>query len=239
MNSEIGTRHPVLDTKLKFMQKIISIIRGFKDESYHDFHSRIKEAIAAIVDLKPGHLHYTITLEKAPRASIIPFSKEKIALISVQGDDGNMVDVLKNADGFSGSFKVKEALPIAYTKDWADGEPSPGVCLLTLFRQKKGIDYDTFIDRWYNGHTPFTLKVHPIYHYNRNEVTESYGEPEVLYDGIVEEHCKTRAELMNPFKFFAKSGFAPVNMVKTYFDVSSFIDYKSIETYLVTEYCII
>ena len=41
---------------------------------------------------------------------------------------------------------------------------------------------------------------------------------------------------MNPFKFFAKSGFAPVNMVKTYFDVKSFIDYKSIETYLVAEY---
>jgi len=61
----------------------------------------------------------------------------------------------------------------------------------------------------------------------------------VHFDGIVEEHCRTRNELLKPFKFFAKSGFAPVNMIKTYFDVNSFIDYKSIETYLVQEFVVI
>jgi len=204
-----------------------------------DFHQRVQSIIDSLKTIKPARLHYTITLEKPPKISVIPFSKEKVALISVTTDDDAFMDIIQKADGYSGTFKVTEALPIAYQKDWPDGEATPGLCLLTLFRQKKGINYETLIDRWHNGHTPLTLKIHPIYHYSRNMVDEMIGHPPVKYDGIVEEHCKTRKELMNPFKFFAKSGFAVVNMIKTYFDVNSFLDYKSIETYLVAEYHII
>jgi hypothetical protein len=169
---------------------------------------------------------------------VIPFRKDKIALVSVKTEKEMDTEVIKSADGYSGTFHVTEALPIAYSRDWPEGEATPGVCLLTLFRQKKGIDQATFISRWHNGHTPLTLKIHPIYHYNRNEVTGSAGNPHVYFDGIVEEHCLTRSELFNPFRFFAKSGFAPLNMVKTYFDVNSFIDYRSIETYLVQEFVV-
>jgi hypothetical protein len=220
------------------MQKAIYIIRGRKEETYHDFHTRINNVVEKVKAMNPSKLHYTITLEKPPGGSVIPFQKDKIALISVHGVEEKIFELISKTDGFSGSFKVSEALPIAYKKDWRDGEATPGVCLLTLFRQRKGITYDEFLDRWYNGHTPLTLKIHPVYHYSRNQVIESLGKPQQHYDGIVEEHCRTRKELVNPFKFFAKSGFAPVNMVKTYFDVKGFIDYKSIETYLVAEFII-
>lgn len=218
------------------MQKTISIIRGNKNESYDDFHSRIKAAVVKILTLNPEKVHYTITLEKPPIASVIPFSKKKIALVSVRGDDVDVNGLLINEHGFAGTFKATEALPVAYDKDWPDGEITPGVCLLTLFRQKKGIDYETFLDRWHNGHTPFTLKVHPIYHYNRNVLDETLGTVKDHYDAIVEEHCRTKKELLNPFRFFARSGFALKNMILTYFDTKSFIDYKSMETYMVQEY---
>jgi hypothetical protein len=219
------------------MTKQISIIRGKDNETYDAFNIRIKDLISKIGD--PSYLHYTITLSPPPKRSVIPFRKDKIALISVKSKDEENFEIFNDAEGYSGTFRVIEALPIAYTKDWADGEETPGVCLLTLFRMKKGINRQSFIDRWHNGHTPLTLKIHPIYHYNRNEVREVYGDPPVKYDGIVEEHCRTPQELFNPFKFFAKSGFAPINMIKTYFDVNSFIDYKSIETYLVREFVVI
>ena len=218
------------------MQKSISLIRGNKEESFELFHSRIKALVAILNSYKPLRLHYTITLEKPPKVSVIPFRKEKIALISLTAEDDAFLRKIQKADGYEGTYLVNEALPIAYNKDWEDGEATPGVCLLTLFRQKKGIDKKTFINRWHNGHTPLTLKIHPIYHYNRNEVTGTLGEPKIFFDGIVEEHCRTRKDLLNPFRFFAKSGLAPVNMIKTYFDVKSFIDYKSIETYLVKEF---
>jgi hypothetical protein len=222
------------------MSKYISIIRGRQDESYDTFHDRISETVIQISNALPAssYLHYTITLEGPPKRSVIPFRKDKIALISVKTEKGNCTDLMKPAEGYAGTFTVTEALPIAYSRDWPEGEATPGVCLLTLFRQKKGIDRKTFINRWHNGHTPLTLKIHPIYHYNRNEVTGATANPPVLFDGIVEEHCRTKNELFNPFKFFAKSGFAPVNMIKTYFDVNSFIDYRSIETYLVQEFVV-
>ena len=201
------------------MQKSIIIIREAKNESYDIFHKRITEIVERIKSTRPFRLHYTITLENPPKMSVIPFSKDKVALISVTDKGDAFIERLKQAEGYSGTFNVREALPIAYEKEWDDGEATPGVCLLTLFRQKKGIDYDTFIEKWYNGHTPLTLKIHPIYHYNRNEVKKALGDPPVLYDGIVEEHCRSRKELINPFRFFAKSGLAPLNMIKTYFDV--------------------
>ena len=49
-------------------------------------------------------------------------------------------NILIDKPGFSGAYEVEEALPVAYNKDWEDGETTPGICLLTLFRQKKGID---------------------------------------------------------------------------------------------------
>ncbi len=220
------------------MQKAISIIRGFKDESYEEFHERMSAVIEEIKTGNPSRLSYTITMEKPPKMGVIPFSKEKIAMVSVWSEKDDHLKLVRQRDGYSGTYKVTEALPVAYEKTWKDEEATPGVCLLTLFRQKKGIAYDTFIDKWHNGHTPLTLKIHPVYHYNRNMVHEGVGDPPIWYDGIVEEHCRTRKTLLNPFIFFAKSGFAPVNMVKTYFDVKGFIDYKSIETYLVAEFVI-
>lgn len=221
------------------MQKTISILRGADDETYDSFHARIRQIIEKLTNSKIEKLHYTITLEAPPKRSVIPFSKDKIALVSAAGADAASLTILEQVPGYSGSFHVSEALPIAYEKNWDDGEVTPGVCLLTLFRQKKSIEKEKFLHRWFNGHTPLTLKIHPIYHYNRNEVTGTEGDPPVMYDGIVEEHCRTEAGLLNPMKFFAKSGFAPINMIKTWFDVKSFIDYKSIETYLVREYHVI
>ncbi|MCK5765529.1 MAG: hypothetical protein KAH26_06085 [Bacteroidales bacterium] len=56
-------------------------------------------------------MHYTITIEKPPKMSVIPFRKEKIALISVTSEDNSYFEIISGADGFSGSFNVTEALP--------------------------------------------------------------------------------------------------------------------------------
>ncbi len=221
------------------MQKTISIIRGVKKDHYEAFHGKVKKIIDAIVTTGPDKLHYTVTVERPPALSVIPYRREKIAVVSVTSTSDEFIAMIEAAEGYAGTFKVDEALPVAYQKAWSDGEPSPGACLLTLFRQKRKIEYETFIDRWYNGHTPLTLKIHPVYHYSRNRVTGVIGVPPVLFDGIVEEHTRTKRELLHPYKFFTKSGFAIPNMIKTYYDVNGFIDYRSIETFLVQEFHVI
>ena len=143
------------------MHKHISIIRGTQNEHFEAFHDRVRATIGQLKAFPVQKLHYTITLERPPKVSVIPFSNNKVALVSVTTDQDGFMKILENAEGFAGTYRVTEALPIACEKDWPDGEPTPGVCLLTLFRKRKGIDHETFIRRWHNGHTPFTLKVHP------------------------------------------------------------------------------
>lgn len=219
------------------MHKTIYLVRGYKDESYFDFSQRILSKTESILKLGGiEQLKVVLTEDKPPAISIIPFKKEKIASISVANDDTVPLTVIKSMPGYQGSFQVEEALPVHYEKTWPDGQVSPGICLLTLFRKKKTIDYPTFIDRWHNGHTPLSLELHPLWNYNRNVVqSQSEGAGE-LWDGIVEEHCKTRDDLLNPFKFFGKPTRIVQNMISVYRDTKSFLDYGSIEPYLAMEY---
>ena len=219
------------------MKKVICIFRDDTVRNYEVFQNLIKETTSIILDvINPAKLSYTISSEKPPAISIIPFKKSLISIVSVYYNEELSLDFLKDFEGFSGCYAVTEALPVSYEKVWEHGEPTPGICLLTLFRQKTKIDYDTFIDRWHNGHTPLSLDLHPLWHYNRNVVDQAIIDGPQWYDGIVEEHCKTQSELMNPFKFFGKGLKIIPNMIKVYRDVNSFIDYSSIETYLVKEY---
>lgn len=217
------------------------LIRGSKEEKYEDFKHRIlalTQMLAKDIDIKK--VKVVLTENEPPGISIIPFKKKKIASISVQyegeGLNSGIDGEIERSKGFTGSYDVTEALPVAYAKNWQDGEATPGICLLTLFNKKKSIDYKTFIDRWHNSHTPLSLKLHPLWHYNRN-VVEGTGEDNTEnWDGIVEEHCKTESELLNPFKFFGKPLSIIPNMISVYRDTKSFLDYGSIEPYLAMEY---
>jgi hypothetical protein len=218
------------------MQKDVYLIRGMESDSYDDFKRRIFSMVD-IVKSQCDSVKLVLTEQKPPKITVIPFRKSKIAAISVYYSKQTApIPSLLKSKGFAGMYKVMEALPVKYDKTWADGEITPGVCLLTLFRKKKKLEYEKFLDRWHNGHTPLSLKIHPLWHYNRNVVEEEHTDNNDKFDGIVEEHCKTSSELFNPFKFFGNPLVIIPRMLQVYFDVNSFIDYPSIEPYLVSEY---
>jgi len=165
------------------MHKEIYLIRGIKDEAYEKFTERLKSLAQSVSKEKNiVQLKLTFTSSTPPKISVIPFKKQKIAAISVYKNDDQQIEKLINEEGFSGAYDVEEAIPKSYDKCWNDMDYTPGVCLLTLFKQKKGIDHNTFIDRWHNSHTPLSLKIHPLWNYNRNVVgnklqsdSESWG----------------------------------------------------------------
>ena len=222
------------------MRKEMYLIRGGGNEDFRYFTERILKTANTTADLvNPDALKVTLTQEPPPKISVIPFRKSKLAVFSVYKQDHEKIDLLMKAEGFSGAFSVEEALPVSYNKTWSDGEPTPGVCLLTLFHRKQGIDYDTFLHRWHNSHTPLSLKLHPLWNYNRNVVLQTISDHPDWYDGIVEEQTRTRSELLNPFKFFGNALEITGNMIAVYRDTKSFLDYKRIETYLAMEYHIV
>jgi len=144
-------------------------------------------------------------------------------------------DALSGYEGLRGIYRVEEALPVAYEKSWPDGELTPGVCLLTLFTRKPGLDHATFLNRWHNSHTPLSLRIHPLWHYNRNVVRERLITSSEPWEGIVEEHFRKRSDLVNPFRFFGNPLRIVPNMIEVYNDTRTFLDYNTIETYFVRE----
>jgi hypothetical protein len=218
------------------MRKEIVLIKGLENETYQQFSERILSFGKSLFQDKDiSQVKITWTLNPPPKLSVIPFKKAKIAAISIYFVNKESKKKLLNVSGFDGGYLVDEAIPVAYEKNWKDGDNTPGVCLLTLFRQKRGIDYKTFIHRWHNGHTPLSLKIHPLWNYNRNVVKEKLTDTSYEWDGIVEEHFKTTLDLLNPVKFFGNPFIMVYNMLRVYFDTNSFLDYKTIEPYYTTE----
>ena len=215
------------------------IVDGKKADSYEEFKNRIVGYCVEIENiLKAKQLKIVITDIAPPKSSIIPFNHSKVAVISIYGIETSIAPLLPLIDDLRGVYQVTEAIPVGYKKDWSDGTKTPGVNLLTLFRQKSNIDYDTFTNNWFNGHTPLSLKIHPLWNYNRNMVNANELTSSPWYDGIVEEQVKEKADLLDPFKFFGGPFRMIPNMLRVYFDVKKFIDYSSIETYLANEYWI-
>lgn len=218
-------------------QKFIYIVRGKEKESYEMFKERIFLLLKEVLGTKKVHsLKVTLTVNPPPKTSIIPFKKDKIAVISAIQNDKNYLSVFRSMEGYEGSYTVEEAVPVSYDKNWEDEIQTPGICLLTLFNKKVGLDRDVFLDIWHNSHTPLSLKVHPLWNYNRNVVEEYGKENKVNWDGIVEEQFKTRQDLLNPLLFFGNILKIIPNMIKVYLDTKSFLDYKTIEPYLAHEY---
>lgn len=220
--------------------KEICIIKGMPGENYKAFTGRMFDLVDRIKGADGiKNLKIVLTDSAPPALSVIPFKKEKVAAISMRGNSRNVISVLFNTDGFTGGYQVAEDVPVAYDPDWQPGNVTPGVCLFTLFHRDPEIEYETFIDRWHNSHTPLSLRIHPLWNYNRNLVRRSFPEGSFWYDGIVEEQFRSRRDLLNPFIFFGPVHRVPLHMLQVYRDAKSFIDFRRIETYLANEYLLI
>lgn len=219
------------------MVKINYIIRGVKGEDYILFKKRIFNLLSSINSKHQlKNLSVVLTEASPPLLSIIPFTRKKIAVVTLKNEASIDIFDIKKEEGYVGSYTVKEALPVHYEKSWSDGNVTPGICLLTLFNQKKNISYEHFINIWHNSHTPLSLKLHPLWSYNRNVVIENGQGNIEKWDGIVEEHVQNKKELLNPFLFFGRPGRIIQNMIAVYKDTKAFIDYPSMQPYLTQEY---
>lgn len=224
------------------MPKEIYIVDGLPSEDYKRFKNRIISLSKNILDqTAPESLKINLTVKAPPRMSVIPFKRKKVAVISIyrvngaSGASGASMELLTKSEGFRGGYMVEEAIPVVYDKTWTDGEPTPGECLLTFFHSKPGIDRETFLKRWHEGHTPLSLKLHPLWNYNRNVVSDTLTKDSLWYDGIVEEQFQKASDLLNPMVFFGPPLKVPCHMYQVLMDTRSFIDMKRIETYLTTE----
>ena len=239
------------------MCRELYIIRENGTEKYDDFSKRVLSSLREFITHNSVSLcKVSLTTEAPPKLSIIPFRKTKLALVSIEKSspislknpaaskkptaahqkDLTAMKMISKIPGFSGAYHANTTLPCSYHRNWPDGCFSPGYGLLTLFRKKSDIDYDCFYERWFESHTPLSLRVHPLWNYVRNAVAESLDPSEAHYDGIVEEHFHSKKDLTNPVIFFSGVLRMPFVMLEVNRDINSFIERGSIEPFLVREY---
>ncbi len=219
--------------------RILYLIRGEASENLSSFRDRVLDFTQKQLQSLASSAVVAVTEETAPALSVIPFRKDPIALISLDGvaEDAKWP---APATGFEGAYRSEVAFPVEHQRDWPLGERSPGVGLLTLFRKRRDISYEVFIKRWYEGHTPLTLEVHPNAGYVRNHVTgifEPAGPEGEKWNGIVEEQYDPPENLLKAARFFGGSIWNMLpTMLRVLRDVKGFIDYPSIQTWLTAEY---
>lgn len=93
------------------------------------------------------------------------------------------------------------------TRDWADGEPSPGVSLVTAIRRKDGLTDEQFYERWHGSHAVMTLQVHPVTRYVRNAVVRALTPDAPAFDGFVQDGFASMDDLLDPKRMYG--GAAP------------------------------
>lgn len=191
-----------------------------------------------LLTLDAARLKLTASIP-APRLALFPFARMPVALVSIWSEAGEPARFAEAArEALPGAelaaYRVDESTPRAYPRDWPDGAETPGVVLLTLFRKPPALSRDAFLEAWHGHHTPLTLEIHPVWGYVRNVVETALPGSPVL-DGIVEEHFRDRAELLNPLRFYGGPLAMLPNMVRVALDIRRFIELRSLEVYLARE----
>jgi hypothetical protein len=222
------------------MVKLQYVLRGPATESAGAFRERAIACGARLLSSGPARLKLTFTAEDPPRISVMPFRRDRLALVSLWDEAPADVaaarwNALLAAEGPSAGYRVDESAPRAYGRDWPDGHDTPGGSMLTFLHRRAGLSEAEFLRRWHEGHSPLALEIHPLWNYVRNVIAAPVLPGSPRLGGIVEEQCRTRGELLDPVRFFGGWMRMVPSMIRVYRDVRGFLDMAALENYLVTE----
>jgi hypothetical protein len=186
----------------------------------------------------PGPLKIGLTDAANPRLTILPLRRDNLLMVSTWGsiDAGAVRESLRGLGAPCFAYRVQESYPVRYERTWAEGERSPGSVLLTLLAKNEKLTYDAFMHEWHGRHTPKALRIHPMWSYARNVVTAAATENAPAFEGVVEEHYRTLADIVNPVRMFGGPlRFLP-HMIEVGRHANHFLDLRRTENYLLGEW---
>lgn len=220
------------------MIKLQYLLRSPFAEPAVAFRVRVLALASKLLDRGPVRLKVTLTSQDPPHRSIVPYRRERLALISLWTEAARIEgwNVSLSQVGASEGYRVRESVPRAYCRDWPDGTATPGLGMLTLLHRRRGLSDDEFLRRWHEGHSVTALKVHPLWNYVRNVVEAAVLRESPVLCGIVEEQFRTERELLSPVALFGGWRRMLPNMLHVLLDVRGFLDLATLENYVVTEH---
>ena len=111
-----------------------------------------------------------------------------------------------------------------------DGEPAPGVKMVSFMRRAESLSHEQFVRHWTENHTPLATRHHiGLWNYTQNVVRRALTPGGDAIDGVAELHFRTRADFEEKF-FDSDEGRAVILA-----DVKRFMRPPSNETALMRE----
>ncbi len=138
------------------------------------------------------------------------------------------------------SYLVCESVPQPYGQvmTWPDGEPSPGLSIVTMLDKPEGADEKVFYHYWHELHRVTTAQCHPFASYVRNEVARALTDGAPGYRGIVTESSPDVQDFLDPHRFYVSGGDREqlkANQRRVVEETSHFIDFVTIQVAPMTE----
>jgi hypothetical protein len=123
-------------------------------------------------------------------------------------------------------------------RDWADGERSPGIAVLTVFDKPAALADEAFYGHWYGHQTPMSAAMQPRVRYVRNAVVRGLTPGAPSLRAIVDEGWPTTAHLTDPYVFFGARDDAEIGEnIRIMLDsMKVFADASTLRTFTMSEY---
>jgi hypothetical protein len=141
------------------------------------------------------------------------------------------------------SYLVCESVPQAYgaAMTWQEGEPSPGLSIVTMLNKPEGADEKVFYHYWHELHRVTTAECHPFASYVRNEVARALTDGAPRYRGIVTESSPDVQDFLDPHRFYVSGGDKDqlrANQRRVVDETSHFIDFATIQVAPMVEHVV-
>ncbi len=171
---------------------------------------------------------------RAPDARGLVTNVDALAKVGLERahdlDDIPARDVLHPFSRRVEAWRVDVHRPIQWERTWPDGEPAPGVRMVSFVRRAAALTHQQFARHWTERHAPLARAHHPgLWDYTQNVVRRAYTPGGGQIDGIAELHFRTRADFETRF-YDSDEGRAAIRA-----DVEQFIAPHGAEAALMTE----
>jgi len=128
--------------------------------------------------------------------------------------------------------------PHAKSRDWPDGQRSPGIIAVTLLRKPKRLARDEWMRRWFGWQSPMSEWMQPRTRYVRNVVLEPIIEGSEPIEGIVEEDWPSGEHVTNKKLFYGAKNWWQLlkHMTIMLRSVTRILNLWNITTVMLSEY---
>jgi 3beta-hydroxy-Delta5-steroid dehydrogenase / steroid Delta-isomerase len=236
------------------LEKIVYLLWAPRDKNRNWNRTKLLDLAPRLLKSGAKKLVFQIADEEARMRSPAPKmyrDRPLDALADVWVDsiqEGMVLQEAFSAAGFKvAGYLVDESIYCDYggnqhstTRDWPDGQRSPGIVAVTLMQRPGRLSKTEWIRRWYGRMSPVSEKIQPRARYVRNLVVAPLSQGGPAFDGIVEEAWPSKRHVSNPFLFYgAKNPWQLAgNMAKILGAVTSFLNLWQIRTTMMSEYFI-